>query len=153
MSMAALRFICRSQRRTRESFVPWRYSRTSGSRSLSRAGGPGRVALAVDDTGDRAVEGFDPGRHRLTDGVVVAGGGIGVVGVEAFDAPGGAAHSPAGAVGSVGRNQGVALGGVAAMGRLQPSAEIGIGPGLGLHPLDASRSLQAADPIAGQGTR
>src|SRR5690606_32470079 len=61
-----------------------------------RPGRPGGVADALDHTGDDTVERLDPGGDQLPHRVGVAGGEVGVVGVEALHAPGTAPDSPAG---------------------------------------------------------
>src|SRR5690606_29952773 len=86
-----------------------------GGEAHSGPGGPVGVAGALDHAGDHAVERLDPRRHQFTDRVGVAGGVVGVVGVEALDSPAAASHSPSGPRLDTVGNEGVTFGGVAAM--------------------------------------
>ena len=108
-------------------------------------------AVPIDHARSRAVKGFHPGSYQFSDGVGVAGPGVGVVGVEALDSGGGPGHTAMGAEFGVRRQQLLSLGGVAGVGSLQPSPELGNSGRPSLHRLDAAPALEPADAPDRQG--
>ncbi len=111
-----------------------------------------RAGLSLN-AGGFTVERLDKGLDDAADRIEVAGGGIGVMGVKAFEALTlVAANTTLGHWRGPGRDEGVTFVGVAPMGLRQLCVKPGVGAYERGETCNASSRLETSHPLVGQGT-
>jgi hypothetical protein len=102
-----------------------------------RPGGVDHWRIALDAP-DRAVQRLHPRSHEGADRVVIAGGMIGVVSMQALHASGAAPHAPDGTVNDAGWNKGISLLRVPIVGGRHSRCKGRVTTNAPLHGLDAA---------------